>query len=235
MIFEVLAVVIMPFCDFNIKDIIVKIFDILKVLNKVPLEFHQVLGVLWTLNTTKDRNQSVVTFESKLKLSFTDFNKILASLDECLILSEDGFISVKLPTFFWRIFFEHVLVMNADSFPLFTAVNAFVKIRNTFFNIAIKHIVFVDFSSASLDDLVGDLGQETLHSLRCIVVLAQFPNDSHIVQCFREDLWNIFRAALFNLSARLRQHAKVLQVILSFIVSSLDFLLKLNEAWKIRA
>ena len=93
----------------------------------------------------------------------------------------------------------------------------------------------VDLGSASLDDLVGNLGQETLHSLGGVVVFTQLPDDSHVVKRLRQNLRDVLWAALLDLSAWFGEHAQVLQVVLSLVISSLDFLLKLDEAGKIRA
>lgn len=123
--------------------------------------------------------------------------------------------------------------MCADALPLFAAINAFVKIRNTFLDVTIKHVIFVDLSSASLDDLIGDLCEETLHSLGSIIVFTQLPDNSDVVQSFRKNLWDVFWATLLNFSARLRKHAEVLQVVLSLIISSLDLLFKFDESWEI--
>lgn len=92
-------------------------------------------------------------------------------------------------------------MVDANALPLLAAIDTFVKIRNAFLNITVKHIVLVDLGSASLDDLVGNLGQKTLHSFRGIVVLTELPNDSDVVQSFWKNLWNVFWAALLDLSA----------------------------------
>ena len=225
----------MPFRDFDVEDIVVEIFDILKIFHEVSLQLHQVLGVLRALNTTKDWNQSVLPFESELKLAFADLDQVFASLDEGLILGEDGLIGIQLPALSRGILFEHVLVMNANSLPFLAAVNALVEIRNAFLDVAFKHVHLVDLGSASLDDLVGNLGQETLHSLGGVVVFTQLPDDSHVVKRLRQNLRDVLWAALLDLSAWFGEHAQVLKVVLSLVISSLDFLLKLDEAGKIRA
>jgi hypothetical protein len=120
--------------------------------------------------------------------------------------------------------------MNANSLPFLAAVNALVEIRNAFLDVTFKHVHLVDLSSASLDDLVGNLGQETLHSLGGVVVFTQFPDDSHVVKRLRQNLGDVLWAALLDLSAWFGEHAQVLKVVLSLVISSLDFLLKLDES-----
>jgi hypothetical protein len=157
---------------------------------------------LRALNATKDRNQSVLPFESELKLAFTNLDQVFASLDEGLILGEDGLIGIQLPALSRGILFEHVLVMNANSLPFLAAVNALVESRNAFLDVSFQHVHLVDLSSASLDDLIGNLGEQTLHSLGGVVVFAQLPNDSHVVERLRQNFGDVLWAALLDLPAR---------------------------------
>lgn len=120
--------------------------------------------------------------------------------------------------------------MKANCFPFFAAVDALSEVRHALFDITFKHIKSVNLSSASLDDLVGNLGQETLHSLGGVVVFTQFPDDSHVVERLRQNFGDVLWAALLDLPAWFREHAQVLQVVLSLVISSLDFLLELDES-----
>ena len=53
----------------------------------------------------------------------------------------------------------------AHILPFLAAVDALLEVSHAFLNIATQHVILVDFMPASLDDLVTDLGQETLHPL----------------------------------------------------------------------
>lgn len=55
--------------------------------------------------------------------------------------------------------------MLAHILPFLAAVDALLEVSHAFLNIATQHVILVDFMPASLDDLVTDLGQETLHPL----------------------------------------------------------------------
>jgi hypothetical protein len=92
--------------------------------------------------------------------------------------------------------------MNANSLPFLAAVNALVEIRNAFLDVSFQHVHLVDLSSASLDDLIGNLGEQTLHSLGGVVVFAQLPNDSHVVERLRQNFGDVLWAALLDLPAR---------------------------------
>jgi hypothetical protein len=127
------------------------------------------------------------------------------------------------------------LLLKADSLPLSATVDTLFKISHALFDITLEHIILVDSGSASLDDLVTDLGKKTLHSLRSVVIFTEFPNDSDAVENFRQDLWDVFWLGKLNLSAWVRKGIEELQVVLSFIMTSLDLLLKFEETWEVRA
>ena len=95
---------IMPFGDFNIKNIIIKILNVFKILREHSLKFQKVLGVLWSFGATKDWHDLVGSFSCELKLTLADFHQVLASLDEGFVLSEDGLIGIEVPILFGGVF-----------------------------------------------------------------------------------------------------------------------------------
>ena len=124
--------------------------------------------------------------------------------------------------------------LKADGLPFATATNTFIEVLHALLNITFEHIILVDLSSASLDDLVADLGEKSLHSLRGVVELTHLPDKSDTVKHFRENLRDVFRLSSFNLSAWLSQSVEELKVIIGLFMTSFDLLLKLLESWKIR-
>lgn len=179
LILEHLTVVIMPLGDLDIKNRVVQVSDGLKTNLKFLLKFKKVLSNFWSSTATEDWHDTVSSLSSELELSLADFFKILASLNESLILSEDSLVLVQCPLIFLSgVFLDLVLHSGANCFPLLTAVNALVEVSHAFFNISVKHIVDTDLSSTSFDDLVGDLSQETLHSLVSVVVFGELIDDS---------------------------------------------------------
>jgi len=92
-----MAIVIMPLRDLYIEYFIVKLLNFLEVVDKLSLELIKVLGILWSLGTSKVWHDLLRSFSGELKLTFTDLHEILASLDEGLILSEDSLIGIEIP------------------------------------------------------------------------------------------------------------------------------------------
>jgi hypothetical protein len=82
-------------------------------------------------------------------------------------------------------------MMEANSFPLFATVNTLLEISHALLNITCKHVVFVDLSNASLDDLVANFGQETLHSFFSVVENTQFPDNSDSHQDVWKNFWDV--------------------------------------------
>ena len=225
----------MPLCNLDVKNIIFQVLDVLQVLNKLSLELEEVLSVLRTLNTSEDWHHKVLSLSCKLELTLTDFHKVFASLDKGFVLSEDGVVLIEVPSWFGGVLLKHLLAMDADVLPLLAAVNTLLEVTHTFLNITVEHVILVDSSSASLDDLVTDLGEESLHSLRGVVIFTQLPDDSDAVESFWKDLWDILWLRLLDLSAWLREGVQELKVILGFVKTSLDLFLKVNETWEVRA
>ena len=204
-------------------------------LNELSLELEKVFSVLRTLNTSEDWHHKVFSLSCELELTLTDFHKVFASLDKGFVLSEDGVVLIEVPSWFRGVLLKHLLAMDADILPLLAAINTLLEVTHTFLNITVEHVILVDSSSASLDDLVTDLSEESLHSLRGVVVFTQLPDDSDAVESFWKDLWDILWLRLLDLSAWLREGVQELKVILGFVKTSLDLLLKVNETWEVRA
>jgi len=93
-----LTVIIMPFGNLDVKNIVIKVLDGLEVLCKHSLKLIQVLGVFWTLGTSKHWHNLLSALPCKLKLSLTDLIQVFASLNESFIFCKDSLICVELPT-----------------------------------------------------------------------------------------------------------------------------------------
>jgi hypothetical protein len=158
LLLEYLTVIVMPFSYFNIKEIVAKILDVLKVLLKDAFKLLEALFDFGTFSTTKDRHANLRALSSKLKLTLTNLLQVFASLNEGFILSKDCLISVKSPSLSRGILLNEALHLEADNFPFFAASNGFIKVTHAFLDIPVKHIVLVYLCAASLDDLVRDLG-----------------------------------------------------------------------------
>ena len=117
--------------------------------------------------------------------------------------------------------------------PLFAAIDALFKISHALFDITLEHVVLVDPGSASLDDLVADLREKTLHPLSCVVIFTELPNDSDAVKNLGKDLWDIFWLGKLYLSAWFRKGVEELQVVLRFVMTGLDLLLQFKETWEV--
>jgi len=148
-----------PLGYFYIKNIIVEVLDVLQVLNELALEFEEILSVLRTLDTSKDWHHEVVSLSGELELSLANLHEIFASLDEGFVFSEDSIILVEVPSWLRGVLLELLLAVNANILPLLAAINALLEVTHAFFNIAIEHIILIDSCSASLNDLVTDLGE----------------------------------------------------------------------------
>jgi hypothetical protein len=234
LLFKELSVVIVPLGNLDVKNIIVQVLDVLQVLNELSLELQQVLSVLRTLNTSEYWHHEVISLSCELELTLADFHEVFASLNEGFILSEDSVVLVEVPSWLGGVLLKHLLAVDADVLPLLAAINTLLEVTHTFLNITVEHVIFVDSSSASLDDLVTDLGQKPLHSLRGVVVFTQLPDNSDTVESFWKDFWDILWLRLLNLSAWLREGTKELKVVLGFVMTSFDLLLKVKETWEVR-
>jgi hypothetical protein len=127
------------------------------------------------------------------------------------------------------------LHLKADVLPLLAACDALVKVAHALLDITFEHVILVDLGAASLDDLVGDLGEKTLHALLGVVVLGELPDDTDAVEHLREELGDVLGLRILNLAARLSKGVEELQVVVGFLVAFLNLLLKLLEAWEVRA
>lgn len=195
----------MPFCDLDVQDIIVEIFNVLQMFQEHALKVKKILGVLWSFDTSEDRHNLISTFPGELKLAFANLQEVFASLDKGLVLGKDRLISIKDPILSWWVLLNQLLILEADVFPFFAALNTFLKILHTFFDVTLKHVVFVDLGSATLDNLVAYLSQETLHAFGCVVIFTKLPDDSHAVQYLWKKFWNVFWLCLFDFSTGLSQ------------------------------
>jgi len=97
LLFEELSVVIMPFCDLDVQDIIVEIFNVLQMFQEHALKVKKILGVLWSFDTSEDRHNLISTFPGELKLAFANLQEVFASLDKGLVLGKDRLIGIKDP------------------------------------------------------------------------------------------------------------------------------------------
>ena len=134
----------------------------------------------------------VLSLSGELELSLTDLEEVFASLNESLILSEDGIVLIQVPSWFGRVLFDHDLVVETDLLPLLAAVDALLEISHALLDIAVKHVFLADPCAATLDDLVADFGQETLHALGGVVVFGKLPDDSDTVKGLWKNFWNVF-------------------------------------------
>lgn len=185
-------------------------------------------------DTTEFRHDLLGSFSGELKLALANFHEIFASLDKCLVLSENGLILVQVPQIsFRRVLFDHILMMLANNLPLLTAVNTLLKIIHALLDIARQHVILVDLGTALSDDLVADLRQQALHPLRSVVVLTQLEDDSHAVQGLGQNLGNVLGLSLLNFPARLTECVQELQIVFGLFPANLDFLLEGLELLKI--
>mmetsp|Transcript_20727 Transcript_20727/g.31791 ORF Transcript_20727/g.31791 Transcript_20727/m.31791 type:complete len:265 (-) Transcript_20727:1168-1962(-) len=179
LLLEVLAVVVVPLGDLHVQDIVLKVLDVLQMLGEHAFQLKQVLSVLGALGATEHRHHLLLSLTGELQLAFTDLHEVFATLDEGFVLGEDGLIGVQLPGSTGGVLLNHLLHLEADSLPLTAAVDALLEVSHALLDVALEHVVLVDLGAASLDDLVADLGEQPLHALGGVVVLAQFPDDSH--------------------------------------------------------
>ena len=144
-------------------------------------------------------------------MALTDFFKVSASLDEGLILSEDSVIF--FPVFLIRTENYAFLDLSTDFLPLATTFNALIEVSHALLDVTAKHIFFINLASASLINLVADLGQQSLHSFRASIVLTKLPNDSHAGQNVWDKAWDFGRLSFLNLTAGLFENFKELKIV----------------------
>lgn len=88
----------MPLRYLNIEEVVAKIFDVLEVFLENSFELLETLLDFWALGATKDGHADLRALASELKLTFADLLQVLASLNEGFVLSEDGLVSIKVPS-----------------------------------------------------------------------------------------------------------------------------------------
>jgi hypothetical protein len=131
--------------------------------------------------------------------------------------------------------FDHAHLVLGDFFPLFTTIDAFIKISHAFFDIATKHIFNLNFSLASADDLIAYFGHQTTHSLGVAVRGAEFKNHTHTVQNFWHQLWNVFRLGQIDSTAGVLQNLKESKTVLRCLKFFTDLASKLFKLRVVRA
>jgi hypothetical protein len=85
---------------------------------------------------------------------------------------------------------------------LFATIDRLSKIIDALLDLITKHVFHIDFFSATVDDLVGNLNKERFHSLFSVVMTGEFPDNSDAIQNIRQKFWDSFRLSLTDLSAR---------------------------------
>jgi hypothetical protein len=156
---ENLAVVIMPLGYLNIKEVIAKVLDVLEILLKDSFKLLETLLDFWALGASEDGHADLRALAGELKLALTNLLKVLASLDEGLVFSENGLIGIKTPSLSRRVLLDKTLHLKAYSLPLLAAGNGFIEITHALLDIAIKHVIFIYLRTASLNDLIGYLSE----------------------------------------------------------------------------
>lgn len=112
------------------------------------------------MSTTKDWHLLVLTLAGELELTLADLHELSASLNEGLILGEDGLILIKVPSWLGGVLFDHFLVVGANILPLHAAVNRLLEVIHALLDLVSEHVFDVDLLSASVDDLIGDLDKK---------------------------------------------------------------------------
>jgi hypothetical protein len=186
------------------------------------------------LSTTKDGHLLVLALASKLELALANLHELFAPLNESLILSKDGLILIKVPSWLRGVLLNHFLMMQANDFPLLTALNGLLEVSHALLDLVTEHVFDVDLLPAPIDDLVGDLNKKRLHSLLLVVMLRKLPDDSDAVQDIRQKLWNGFRLSLTDLSAGLLQSTEESEVVLGLFVTFINLCLILVEVMQVR-
>lgn len=194
----------MPSCNLDIKNIIFQISNFLQITQKLIFKLNDTILVFITLNSSENGHHLVCSLACKLKLSLADVNEITASLNKRIIFCKDCLISIKSPfVFFGGVILDHLLTVLAYSSPLFAAIDTLLQISHALINITIKHIFLVNLSPASSNDLIADLGEQTLHSIDCAVMFTQLPNYTNRAKNIRKNFRNITWTRLLDLFTRL--------------------------------
>jgi len=120
-----LSIVIMPLGNFDIKNVVIKLFDLIKILVKHLLEILQRGSPFFTFSTTENWHAAVSSTQCELELTFADLFQVLAPLDESFVFSKD-FIFRDVVALVARMILDHVLRFCADFLPHFAALDAFV-------------------------------------------------------------------------------------------------------------
>jgi len=171
------------------------------------------------------------TAESELKLAFADFHEVAAPLDEGVNLSEDLLVLLEVPVLISvGVELEHHHFVLGDLLPLLTAVNRLGQVGNAFFNVTTEHVLLINFSLASLNNLVGDAGEEATHALRCVIRLTELEDHTDSVEDLRKELWDVLGLTGLNLAARSFKNSKEFQTVMGSLKFLVDFILEFHEA-----
>ena len=193
----------MPSCYLDIKNIIFQISNFLQITQKLIFKLNDTIFIFITFNSSKNGHHLICSLACKLKLSLTDINEITASLNKCVIFCKNCFISIKSPfIFFGGVILDHLLAVLTYSSPFLAAIDAFIQICHALVNITIKHILFVNCSPTSSNDLIADLGKQTLHTIDSTVMFTEFPNYTNGAKNIRKNFRNITWTRLLNLLTR---------------------------------
>lgn len=92
--------------------------------------------------------------------------------------------------------------LDRNFLVLFATLDTLVEVFNAFFDVSAKHVIYVDLFAAAVDDLVADLGEQTLEAIRSTVILRELPDDSNVVQNFWQDLGDVLGLGIFDCFAR---------------------------------
>jgi hypothetical protein len=137
------------------------------------LNFFKNINDFWGSSTSKLRQLRISSFSSKLKLAFTYFNKFRATLYKSINLSKNRilikfpfntnfFLSISFLLFllFLLLFLFLIIMINQllnffiYFFPIFSAFNRISQITHAFFNISIKHILYIYLRFASFNNFI---------------------------------------------------------------------------------
>lgn len=97
LIFEQLAIMIMPLSLLDIKNVIVEGSNLHQILVELLLLIQQLISVSRALDTTEDRHLLVLALSCELELALADLVQLSASLNEGVVLSEDSLVLIKIP------------------------------------------------------------------------------------------------------------------------------------------
>ena len=99
MVFEHLAVIVVPARYLHIKDVVVKFLDSFELVREHLTKLTQRYLPLFSFGSSKLWHSHIGSLEGKLELAFANFLQISASLDKGFVFGKDGLIGVQFPIF----------------------------------------------------------------------------------------------------------------------------------------